>query len=469
MATAVETMKKFMDVLKGYSNDTTTSGIVILDNAVRAVSRFNGLQDAINAFVNDVTDTSKTADLAQRLKNTCGIVLGQENNFTTDTGAASGYNAGGPTVKDAQSIVPETGTLNDIAMPVAGSTTTHSYTGADGKTFSFKIEWPKSFTQATDRKWQTFSTYNPDAWTTEELTNQTFTSDNNNNKDTQTYTAEQFRNAIQTIVKGMNGWWATETAKLIYDTYGLDFNGKTLKVDFNFNQADLQADTGPLGKKENDTTPADVIEMSFSLPMYGVIDSVDVNGNTRIEGGGNQNYLDRTVAHEMVHALMQSTGTLKRYENNSGIVSMPEFFSEGIAELIMGLDDYDANNIDKITSLATDRNKLADAMTLAEGTGTSIRYASGYMFLRYLCQQGIEAKDVLAGIDAKGEDYADDLLLEAVSDYSPTQVAMLKAQNYMVNNSCANIENNIMQQSDLNYLLPDNESVNPILLYGANV
>ena len=105
MATSIETMKSFMNVLKQYANDTTTSGIAILDNAVREVTRFGSLQEAINSFVNDVTDTSRIADTAQRLKETCGIVLGADNDFTVDTGAVSGANAGNGTVKNAASIV----------------------------------------------------------------------------------------------------------------------------------------------------------------------------------------------------------------------------------------------------------------------------------------------------------------------------------------------------------------------------
>ena len=41
MATSTSTMKSFMNALEQYKNDTTTSGIAILDHAVRAVSRFN--------------------------------------------------------------------------------------------------------------------------------------------------------------------------------------------------------------------------------------------------------------------------------------------------------------------------------------------------------------------------------------------------------------------------------------------
>lgn len=80
--------------------------------------------------------------------------------------------------------MPETGTLSDLSMPEGGSVTKHSYTTSDGQTFSFNIQWPTSFTQVVDRKWQTFDNYNPEAWTTEELTNQTYYSDLNNNQNT---------------------------------------------------------------------------------------------------------------------------------------------------------------------------------------------------------------------------------------------------------------------------------------------
>ena len=490
MATSIETMKSFMNVLKQYANDTTTSGITILDNAVRAVSRFNGLQDAINSFVNDVTDTSRIPDTAQRLKETCGIVLGADHDFNADTGAASGANAGNGTVKNAAGIVPETGTLTELSMPAAGSTTTHSYTTSDGQTFSFNIQWPTSFAQVVDRKWQTFDSYNPEAWTTEALTDQTFVSDLNNNEYTKTYTAQQLKTSIEAITKGMEHWWASESAKLIYDSYGADFNGKTLKVGYFVNQSNIQADTGPADKNDNDTTPANVIDMAIAPPVYGNIDPGDVNGNTRIEGGTQQCYLDRTIAHEMVHAVMQGNGTIKTYnEKTSSVVGMPEFFTEGVAELVMGLDDYDANNVQDIQSLATNREKLSNAMVLAAGTGTDVRYTSGYMFLRYLCQQSLDsqsadtgtssadmssAQEALSHIDAKGEDYAQNLLLETLSGHSAARAASYasagdKVMNYGASSSSLDASMPSSWSNSPTSLISENGSQDPILVSSQSV
>ena len=113
------------------------------------------------------------------------------------------------------------------------------------------------------------------------------------------------------------------------------------------------------------------------------------------------------------------------------MVGMPEFFTEGVAELVMGLDDYDGQNKEDILSLANNREQLKNAMALASGTGTSIRYSFGYMFLRYLCQQGLDsqsedsqiytstAQEALSNIDDKGKDYAMNLVMGAMSGHAP--------------------------------------------------
>ena len=415
MATSINTMKSFMNALEQYKNDTTTSGIAILDHAVRAVSRFDSLQDAIDSFIDDVTDTdtSKYKDVNDRLEKTCGIILGKEKDFKADTGAVSGENAGNgeKNRKNAVTIVPEPedSTLSKVGMPEpdADFRTEHSYqvdaaddNDGDGK-HVFYIQWPTSFTQVVDRQWQTVENYDPAKWTIIDLQNQKderyYTSDSEEDEDQGYHTAKQLKESIEAISKGIEHWWVEQSAQLIYDSFGVDFNGKTLKVDFMVNQLDLQADTSPVGKNDDGITPADEIRMSISLLTYGVIDKDDVNGNTRIENGAYQCYLDRTIAHEMVHAVMYGNGTLKNYEKDEG-VSMPQFFTEGIAELIMGLDDYDADKTGDILDLADDAEMLSEAMSLEGGTGKDICYTAGYMFLRYLCKQGLNNPPAVADV-----------------------------------------------------------------------
>ena len=88
-----------------------------------------------------MSDTETYPDSDTRLKEVTGMVLGAEGDFSADTGAITGYNAGGSTVKDAQWIVPEgdnTVDLSTLPMPEPGSTTPITYTGDDGKTFTGK-------------------------------------------------------------------------------------------------------------------------------------------------------------------------------------------------------------------------------------------------------------------------------------------------------------------------------------------
>ena len=382
MSTAVNTMHEFFNTLEKYSNDANADEQVMLSDAVRTVTHFAGLQDAINNFVSDVTNATAYSDVNARLQATCGIVLGADKDYTVDTGAVTGYNAGGITVKDAQSIVPETANLDAVSLPTAGSTTTHTYTGDDGKTFVFYVKWPKSFTSFYDLNSIT-SKETLQNMSDEEL--ETYYVDASNfstytDAEDTTVTGEQMVSGESTIIKGLYNFWLSEGLKLAYDSFGVDFNGKTIEIRFIGGGvlSNLQAVTGP---DEETTVPTDNIDMAINLPLYAAIDATDPNGNTRIDGGANQCYFDRTIAHELIHAVMFGEGTLKD--------NTPEFFSEGVAELVHGLDDYDGQNTALINGLANSSESLAGAMSLEPGTGTASRYTSGYMFLRYLSQQSL--------------------------------------------------------------------------------
>ena len=58
---------------------------------------------------------------------------------------------------------------------------------------------------------------------------------------------------------------------------------------------------------------------------------------------GSQLYLDRVIVHEMVHAAMMASGTLKQSD-------IPQFFGEGVADLIQGDEDYNACHTNVIDS-----------------------------------------------------------------------------------------------------------------------
>ena len=386
MSTATDTMKTFFNVLKLYAYDETTDGVTILDQAVKTVSRFSSLQDAVNNFVYDMASVTSTAGARQSLYQNCGIVLGADYDYTVDTGAVTGYNAGNGLIKNAQDIVPENALLTQVAYP-ASTITYHTYTGNDGQTFYFTLIYPSSILEVRDDDTAPYNysegyydtTYAQNTYLQPGQFYYTYPDEYGY------YYVISYAEAIAgiyTMMTGIENFWATEGLKLAYDSFGLDFNGKNLHIVFGIN-GEAQAMTGVTAydPQHNTTLPATDIEIEINMPLYALIDAADSNGNTNVYDGSYQNYLDRTIAHELVHAVMQANGVLKD--------GMPEFFTEGVAELVHGLDDYDSNHTDTLLSLASDASYLASSLPFEPGTGTYEAYPAGYMFLRYLCHQSL--------------------------------------------------------------------------------
>ena len=94
-------------------------------------------------------------------------------------------------------------------------------------------------------------------------------------------------------------------------------------------------------------------------------------------------YVDRIVAHEMVHAAMLASGTLKWS-------SMPKFFFEGVADLINGDDDYNAgynNEIDQsIKKFFENPDTLTDALSDNPSMAGIAYYPAGSIYLRSLAK-----------------------------------------------------------------------------------
>ena len=70
-----------------------------------------------------------------------------------------------------------------------------------------------------------------------------------------------------------------------------------------------------------------------------------------------------------------------------GFFDLPQFITEGTAELTHGIDDTRTSTIMNVLSSTSN---LRNALSLTPGTGTSGSYAAGYAFLRYLAKQGAE-------------------------------------------------------------------------------
>ena len=390
MSTAVDTIKTLMGTLTNYSGREDYVGMIALDNAIRTSTYFASTEAAVDKLVADLKNTEKYPDTDTRLKEVTGIVLGADKDYSVDTGAISGSNAGGSTVKNAQDIVPETGDLSTAELPTPGSTTPITYTGADGNSFTFYVKWPDSFStvvhgfgddgvEGEDRIVD--KRYHVDLNTLDDNYYYVNT-DSETLETTNSPTVAQIKSTIPTILKALNTYWLREGAKLDYDSLGMGLNGQTIEIAF-VAGGDFDFASAITYSHRNDWQPSNHIIIAIDLLYYGNISPTDPNGNTNYYEGAKEGlYLDRVIAHELVHAIMQSNGTLKN--------GMPQFFTEGIADLVQGDDDYNSEQTGNMVTLVNNTKTLKEALSVAPGTGSRYAYPAGDMFLRFLAKQSLD-------------------------------------------------------------------------------
>lgn len=396
MATAVETTKIFMDALKSYAQDNSQVGRIALDDATRKATTYSDFAAAVEDLKEKLKDTTTYPDTDTRLREATGIVIGAENDYEVDTGAISGYNAGGSTVKNSHGIVPENGTMSDATLPEPGSTTPITYTGEDGKSFTFYVKWPDSFSTVVqgpetgegDERLDD-SRYQIDLNTLDENAYYTFESKDSDGETEKinSPTYGQMKNSILIALKGLNTWWLRESAKLNYDSLGLALDGQTIEIKFvaGGNLDDASAVT--YGRRK-DSLPSDFITLAINIQSNGRLDSNDAGGLGVNENGKTLTYLDRVVAHEMVHAVMFATGTLKE--------NMPQFFTEGIADLVQGDDDHNSGMREHMIKIVNDSDTLAQALNYEPGTGSTYAYPAGDMLMRFLAKQNLNTTMIIA-------------------------------------------------------------------------
>ncbi len=424
MATAVETVKTFMNVLTKYSQDSTQIGEIALNDAIRTVTTYSSLDEAKKDLVDRFKDTETYPDTDTRLKEATGMVLGTNNDFSVDTGAISGSNAGGDTVKDAQSIVPEDGDLSTAELPTPGTTTPITYTGDDGKSFTFYAKWPDSFTtivhgfnisgvddlEAFDNGFIDSRNYVDLAQFDSDTQFSYVKTYDDGSTETVTYSSYgDIINGISTVLKGLNTYWLKGAAKLDYDSLGMGLDGQTIEIKFmGGSWYDLPlANTFAIRK---DYLPADELVMALKIVKYAdELDPVNQNGAYIWLEEPDGRYLDRVFAHEMVHAIMYSNGTIKK--------GMPEFFTEGIAEVVQGDDDYNSESVDTIQSFVADPSILEAALGLGEGTGTPDAYPAGDMFMRFIAKQSLDLTSIV-GDSTQAQTFSYDTKSAVITNYT---------------------------------------------------
>ena len=178
----------------------------------------------------------------------------------------------------------------------------------------------------------------------------------------------------QHIMDCVYTWWASAALDLIDESYGYSFNDSNVK----YTDLNLKFDNEDDSYLAYTNVTGNDLNIVVNLNYYNNFKSSDFDG---ISPKG-QGYLDRTFTHESVHAVMMSK--LKNFW------SLPQFITEGTAELIHGIDDKRTWDIE---NLASDSNYLKKKLSLSSGTGDSASYAAGYMFLRWLAKEGATTTD----------------------------------------------------------------------------
>ena len=253
----------------------------------------------------------------------CGINLSN-----SDVGAITGSDAGGSKTKTAESIVPESGKLD----------TTFSGTSFEVYGVTFRLE-DSSLSANEKYMWQALKT-----------------------------------------------WWAREGLKLNEESYGYSFSdtdARTREIIVTFkNESSRGYIAYVAGLQKVDGR--DVINLVINSSCFKNSDSSDVNGKSTKYPNF---YLDRTLAHELTHAIMMAK------VNNYG--KLPTFITEGLGELTRGIDDLRSSTIKNLAKNSTLLKNTLDVETAGTSTNS---YAGGYIFLRWLAKQG--AQNYLSTYDA---------------------------------------------------------------------
>ena len=307
-------------ILGAAANSTLTTAEAILDEALKATNTtvFSGIQDAVDKFL---ADQAAAGDADTFLRDYIGIDLNNK-----DTGAITGWDAGGSAIKNAEDIVPESGS---ISTPTGSSFTINGLT----------------------------ITYNSEDLSTNE----------------------------QMIVNGLYSWWMKSSLDLIYESYGLDFDNGSPAYDsmpllfYSANDGTLAYVQTTYDDDSRYASSADLVINTFYYPSLSA-DNFDGQSDETFL------YLDRTLAHELTHAVqMAAVGRFSRV------------LTEGLADLTQGVDD---EQYDEVLGLAENSSLLSGVMADALNDdivdselnkklneSTNYVYAAGYMFWRYLGKQ----------------------------------------------------------------------------------
>ncbi|MBQ7498568.1 MAG: hypothetical protein IJU00_12185 [Selenomonas sp.] len=193
--------------------------------------------------------------------------------------------------------------------------------------------------------------------------------------------------AQQQVIKALNSEWMASCLNLIADSFDMSFEDsgatvRTINLEFENKSGsnNLAYVTSSLSGISRDNMTTDGLTLTFNMHYYSSLNDADVNGkDTAVSGGG---YLDRTLAHELTHAVMSA--------NIKNFGDLPKYIKEGMAELVHGVDDTRRSGILELADPANSsefRKMLEGEVDDIDGVTASSAYGGGFMLLRYMAKQ----------------------------------------------------------------------------------
>lgn len=388
--------KTGLDVIKSFMHSldiTAKSGMSALDEAIKICSQ--GKYSSAASLINEFTTlcTSKAGNSEDEckdfLKKYCGIDLDN-----ADTGAITGYDAGGLKVKTATSIVKEDKNIsvdNFAYNPYALKqeiVPIYNYKSSNGYT-THGISDQKQNHYVYKNNGITYY-WNESNWASLGID----------------------INVGRQIVGAVITSWAGASMDLISESYGLHFNGKGSKL--------AKAADGSriiYINLFNDANNGAVATQSSSYRYVGYKETMyqslnlnakyfpsvitDINGDTVSNKSWSSGFIDRTIAHEFTHGVMSA--------NIDCFHTLPQYIIEGAAELVHGIDDERQNTI---LNFIKNSQNISAVFNTSGNIGT-MTYAGGYVLLRYLAKQAADylnsstMNSYMAGNDIANPQYFD--------------------------------------------------------------
>lgn len=183
-------------------------------------------------------------------------------------------------------------------------------------------------------------------------------------------TADLSDNVEQTIAAALYSEWIPNSLELINNTMGLSFSGSSGCKEIGVYFANEGGNTLAYVTNWSDSDgKVKELALTVNMDFYNTLVEGDVNGASTASGAL---YLDRTIAHELTHAVMGS--------NIEGFSKLYACIKEGAAEAVHGIDDARKTTIQTLADSKSIASKLTTD-SKAAGTDT---YAAGFVMFRYM-------------------------------------------------------------------------------------